>query len=104
MFFGHTMNYPLYLQFSSPGRLPDTGVPVLQHHSKVTDYTWDPFNDHRLVVGMDVVIGQRWSCYYYACIKSTLENIETLDMRKYEHYKVEHPLSLPLDIFHSCEI
>ncbi|XP_056010098.1 coronin-7-like isoform X2 [Ostrea edulis] len=41
------------LEFSSPGRLPDTGVPVLQHHSKVTDYTWDPFNDHRLVVACD---------------------------------------------------
>ncbi|KAJ8297930.1 hypothetical protein KUTeg_024461 [Tegillarca granosa] len=41
------------LELNKPGRLPDTGVPVLQHGSKVTDYVFDPFNDNRLVVVCD---------------------------------------------------
>ena len=41
------------LELNKPGRLPDTGTPVLQHKSKVTDYVWDPFNDNRLAVACD---------------------------------------------------
>ncbi|XP_060082621.1 coronin-7-like [Ylistrum balloti] len=41
------------LEFSRLGRLQDTGVPVLQHKSKVLDYVWDPFDDGRLVVACD---------------------------------------------------
>ncbi|XP_033742691.1 coronin-7-like isoform X2 [Pecten maximus] len=41
------------LEFSNLGRLQDTGLPVLQHKSKVLDYVWDPFDDSRLVVACD---------------------------------------------------
>ncbi|XP_071127168.1 coronin-7-like isoform X1 [Mytilus edulis] len=41
------------LEFNKPGRLADTGTPVLQHKSKATDYVWDPFNDSRLAVSCD---------------------------------------------------
>ncbi|XP_022327050.2 coronin-7-like [Crassostrea virginica] len=40
-------------ELNNPGKLMDTGNPVLEHHSKVTDYAWDPFNDNRLVVACD---------------------------------------------------
>ncbi|XP_069131157.1 coronin-7-like [Argopecten irradians] len=40
-------------ELSNPGRLEDSGLPVLQHKSKVTDYVWDPFDDSRLVVACD---------------------------------------------------
>ncbi|XP_062610316.1 coronin-7-like [Saccostrea cucullata] len=40
-------------ELNSPGKLPDTGIPNLEHHTKVTDYAWDPFNDNRLVVACD---------------------------------------------------
>lgn len=40
-----------YIQLDKPGKLQDAGLPVLQHQSKATDYSWDPFNDNRLVVG-----------------------------------------------------
>lgn len=41
------------LELTKPGRLADTGLPVLQHKSKVLDYVWDPFNDSRLAVACD---------------------------------------------------
>ncbi|XP_021364093.1 coronin-7-like isoform X2 [Mizuhopecten yessoensis] len=41
------------LEFARPGRLQDTGLPVLQHKSKVLDYVWDPYDDSRLVVACD---------------------------------------------------
>ena len=36
---------------SEPGRLPDTGLPAVENGGKVTDFVWDPFDDHRLIVG-----------------------------------------------------
>lgn len=38
-------------QLNQPGRLPDTGVPMLQNGSKVNDFVFDPFDDSRLLVG-----------------------------------------------------
>lgn len=40
-------------ELDKPGKLQDAGLPVLQHQSKATDYSWDPFNDNRLVVACD---------------------------------------------------
>lgn len=41
------------LSTENRGRLPDTGSPALQNGSSVTDFVFDPFDDHRLVVGCD---------------------------------------------------
>ena len=41
-------------QFDKPGRLPDTGIPVIQNGSKVNDMVWDPFNAQRILVGRSV--------------------------------------------------
>ncbi|KAH9498792.1 Coronin-7 [Bulinus truncatus] len=40
-------------EFSNAAKLPDTGVPVIQNGSKVSDFAWDPFDDSRLVVVTD---------------------------------------------------
>jgi hypothetical protein len=39
-------------QLDKPGRLPDTGIPVIQNGSKVNDFVFDPFDDTRILVGM----------------------------------------------------
>ncbi|XP_053400007.1 coronin-7-like [Mercenaria mercenaria] len=41
------------LELDKPGRLPDTGVPVIQNGSKVNDFVFDPFDDTRILVGCD---------------------------------------------------
>ncbi|KAL4230650.1 Coronin-7 [Mactra antiquata] len=41
------------LELGKPGRLPDTGVPVVQNGSKVNDFMFDPFDDNRILVGCD---------------------------------------------------
>ncbi|CAG5115886.1 unnamed protein product, partial [Candidula unifasciata] len=40
-------------EFDQACRLQDTGVPVLQNGSKVTDFAWDPFDNSRLLVALD---------------------------------------------------
>ena len=44
----------MYFQLDKPGRLPDTGIPVIQNGSKVSDMVWDPFNNQRILVGRSV--------------------------------------------------
>ncbi len=46
----NTISYYI-IQLSSPGRLPDTGVPVLQNPSALMDFAMDPFNNHRIAAG-----------------------------------------------------
>ncbi|XP_039632319.1 coronin-7 [Polypterus senegalus] len=38
------------LELSKPGRLPDTAIPTIQNGVAVADFSWDPFNAHRLAV------------------------------------------------------
>lgn len=40
------------LQFSQPGKLADTALPTIQNSVSVADFGWDPFDPHKLVVGM----------------------------------------------------
>ncbi|XP_014784002.1 coronin-7 isoform X1 [Octopus bimaculoides] len=40
-------------ELNKPCRLPDCGIPSLQHGTNVTDFVWDPFNNQRLVVACD---------------------------------------------------
>ncbi|XP_069558929.1 coronin-7 [Brachyistius frenatus] len=35
---------------SQPGRLPDTALPTIQNSANVADFSWDPFDAHRLAV------------------------------------------------------
>ena len=53
-------------QFDKPGRLPDTGIPVIQNGSKVNDMIWDPFNAQRILVGRSVkyLSTDRCSCIF----------------------------------------
>ena len=44
----------IYFQLDKPGRLPDTGIPVIQNGSKVNDMVWDPFDNQRILVGRSV--------------------------------------------------
>lgn len=37
-------------ELSQPGKLPDTALPTIQNSVNVADFSWDPFNTHRLVV------------------------------------------------------
>lgn len=39
------------IQLNKTGRLPDTGLPVIENGSTVMDMAWDTFNNHRLAVG-----------------------------------------------------
>ncbi|XP_046355097.2 coronin-7-like [Haliotis rufescens] len=43
----------MVLELDQPGRLPDSGIPALQNGSKVMDFSWDPFDNHRLAVACD---------------------------------------------------
>lgn len=45
------MLFTLLLQRSQPGRLPDTSLPTIQNSVSVVDFSWDPFDTHRLAVG-----------------------------------------------------
>lgn len=38
-------------QLDKPGRLPDSGLPVIQCGSGVLDFAMDPFNKQRLAAG-----------------------------------------------------
>lgn len=38
-------------QRSQPGRLPDTSLPTIQNSVSAVDFSWDPFDTHRLAVG-----------------------------------------------------
>ncbi|XP_060945712.1 coronin-7 [Limanda limanda] len=38
---------------SQPGRQPDTNLPTIQNSVNVADFSWDPFDTHRLVVAGD---------------------------------------------------
>ncbi|XP_014681758.1 PREDICTED: coronin-7-like [Priapulus caudatus] len=49
------------LELSRPGRLPDTGVPVVENGSAVMDLAWDPFNNARLAVACDDAKIRIWS-------------------------------------------
>lgn len=40
-------------QLSQAGKLADTGLPTIQNSVNVADFSWDPFNSHRLVVAGD---------------------------------------------------
>uniref|UniRef100_A0AAZ3PZ70 Coronin n=1 Tax=Oncorhynchus tshawytscha TaxID=74940 RepID=A0AAZ3PZ70_ONCTS len=37
-------------ELSQAGKLADTGLPTIQNSVNVADFSWDPFNSHRLVV------------------------------------------------------
>uniref|UniRef100_A0A6Q2XGM6 Coronin n=1 Tax=Esox lucius TaxID=8010 RepID=A0A6Q2XGM6_ESOLU len=41
------------LELSQAGKLADTGLPTIQNSVNVADFTWDPFECHRLVVAGD---------------------------------------------------
>uniref|UniRef100_A0A3B3TZH8 Coronin n=1 Tax=Poecilia latipinna TaxID=48699 RepID=A0A3B3TZH8_9TELE len=41
---------------SGPGRQPDTALPTIQNSVNVADFSWDPFDAHRLAVGDDAKI------------------------------------------------
>uniref|UniRef100_A0A665VCU8 Coronin n=1 Tax=Echeneis naucrates TaxID=173247 RepID=A0A665VCU8_ECHNA len=38
---------------SQPGRLPDASLPTIQNSVNVADFSWDPFDTHRLAVAGD---------------------------------------------------
>jgi len=40
-------------ELNKPGRQPDGVHPALVHGTKVMDFMWDPFDNHRLAVGCD---------------------------------------------------
>ncbi|XP_077983604.1 coronin-7-like [Glandiceps talaboti] len=48
------------LDLKKPGRLPDTGLPVLQNGSTVMDFAWDPFNNRRIAVACDDAVIRVW--------------------------------------------
>ncbi|XP_064607683.1 coronin-7-like isoform X2 [Liolophura sinensis] len=41
------------LELNKPGKLFDVGVPAVQNVGKVTDFAWDPFDNHKLLVACD---------------------------------------------------
>ena len=40
-----------FLQLSKPGKLPDTGIPVLQNPSSLLDFAMDPFDNRNIAAG-----------------------------------------------------
>jgi len=38
------------MELSRPGRLPDGVIPALVNGATVMDFSWDPFDTHRLAV------------------------------------------------------
>ena len=46
------MNNTSVLQLSKTGRLPETGLPVLENKSAVMDFVMNPFDEESIAVGM----------------------------------------------------
>ena len=49
------LSSPLF-QLAQPGKLPDVALPTIQNSVNVADFSWDPFNTHRLVVGKTLCV------------------------------------------------
>ncbi|WAQ98126.1 CORO7-like protein [Mya arenaria] len=79
------------LELDKPGRLPDTGVPMLQNGSKVNDFMFDPFDDRRLLIGCDNA-----KVYVWEIPEGGLT--ETLD--DYESYLMGHSEKIYFVRFH----
>ncbi|XP_007556452.1 coronin-7-like isoform X3 [Poecilia formosa] len=45
---------------SGPGRQPDTALPTIQNSVNVADFSWDPFDTHRLAVAGDDAKIRMW--------------------------------------------
>ncbi|XP_032442849.1 coronin-7-like isoform X3 [Xiphophorus hellerii] len=45
---------------SGPGRQPDTSLPTIQNSVNVVDFSWDPFDTHRLAVAGDDAKIRMW--------------------------------------------
>ncbi|XP_070554407.1 coronin-7-like [Ptychodera flava] len=48
------------LKLQQAGRLPDSGLPVIQNGTTVMDFAWDPFNNRRLAVACDDATIKIW--------------------------------------------
>lgn len=47
-------------ELSKTGRLPDGVIPALVHGNNIMDFTWDPFDNHRLAVACDDGVIKLW--------------------------------------------
>ncbi|CAE1312014.1 CORO7 [Acanthosepion pharaonis] len=82
------------LELNQPGRLPDTGVPTLQHGANITDFAWDPFNDRRLVVSCDDAKIRVWNIPEGGLTESLTEPESCLVGHREKIYFVHfHPLA-----------
>ncbi|XP_005107916.1 coronin-7 [Aplysia californica] len=86
-------------ELSEGARQPDTGVPVIQNGSKVTDCAWDPFDDSRLVVVLDNAKINVWRIPDGGLTESTDEPEFSLRGHMEKIYFVKfHPLASDLII------
>ena len=53
----HHFDIVLYLQLTHAGRQDTDEVLMFQNSANVMDFVFDPFNNHRLVVGNALIIG-----------------------------------------------
>lgn len=79
------------IELDKPGRLPDTGIPVIQNGSKVNDFVFDPFDDTRILVGCDNA-----KIYIWSLPKEGLT--ETLE--DYDSYLMSHTEKIYFIRFH----
>ncbi|XP_064841856.1 coronin-7-like, partial [Oncorhynchus masou masou] len=81
-------------QLSQAGKLADTGLPTIQNSVNVADFSWDPFNSHRLVVAGDDAKLRVWQVPEGGLTETLTEPETILQGHTEKIYSVKfHPLA-----------
>uniref|UniRef100_A0A8C7HY68 Coronin n=1 Tax=Oncorhynchus kisutch TaxID=8019 RepID=A0A8C7HY68_ONCKI len=81
-------------ELSQAGKLADTGLPTIQNSVNVADFSWDPFNSHRLVVAGDDAKIRVWQVPEGGLTETLTEPETILQGHTEKIYSVKfHPLA-----------
>uniref|UniRef100_A0A4W5LTP8 Coronin n=1 Tax=Hucho hucho TaxID=62062 RepID=A0A4W5LTP8_9TELE len=81
-------------ELSQAGKLADTGLPTIQNSVNVADFSWDPFNSHRLVVAGDDAKIRVWQVPKGGLTETLTEPEAILQGHTEKIYSVKfHPLA-----------
>uniref|UniRef100_A0A673WFH8 Coronin n=1 Tax=Salmo trutta TaxID=8032 RepID=A0A673WFH8_SALTR len=81
-------------ELSQAGKLADTGLPTIQNSVNVADFSWDPFNSHRLVVAGDDAKIRVWQVPEGGLTETLTEPEAILQGHTEKIYSVKfHPLA-----------
>ncbi|KAM9346479.1 coronin-7 [Symphorus nematophorus] len=90
---------------SQPGRLPDTALPTIQNSVNVVDFSWDPFDTHRLAVAGDDAKIRVWQVPEAGLTETLTEPELILQGHTEKIYSIKfHPLASGLLVSSSYDL